>query len=119
MVANDFRASGMARYLLKDLDFATDVATTTRTDTALLPALRAAFADLVARGFGDHDMAVKVISRLEGSGRKDAGGRPAEQLRHLREAVRIARAIGLLPSRIERFEQLLNEAEAHQADTAG
>lgn len=36
----------------------TDVATTTRTDTALLPALRAAFADLVARGFGDHDMAV-------------------------------------------------------------
>ena len=48
-----------------------------------------------------------------------AGGRPAEQLRHLREAVRIARAIGLLPSRIERFEQLLNEAEAQQADTAG
>src|SRR3954468_23302070 len=25
-----------------------------------------------------HDMTVKVISRLEGSGRKDAGGRPAD-----------------------------------------
>jgi 2-hydroxy-3-oxopropionate reductase len=58
MVADDFRPSGMARYLLKDLEFATDVATATRTDTALLPALRAAFADLVARGLGDQDMAV-------------------------------------------------------------
>jgi 2-hydroxy-3-oxopropionate reductase len=58
MVADDFRPSGLARYLLKDLDFATDVATATRTDTALLPALRAAFADLVARGLGDQDMAV-------------------------------------------------------------
>ena len=58
MVADDFRPSGMARYLLKDLDIAADVATATRTDTALLPALRAAFADLVARGLGDQDMAV-------------------------------------------------------------
>jgi 2-hydroxy-3-oxopropionate reductase len=58
MIADDFRPSGPARYLLKDLDFATDVATATRTDTALLPALRAAFADLVARGLGDQDMAV-------------------------------------------------------------
>jgi 2-hydroxy-3-oxopropionate reductase len=58
MVADDFGPSGPARYLLKDLDFATDVATSTRTDTALLPALRAAFADLVARGLGDQDMAV-------------------------------------------------------------
>lgn len=58
MVADDFGPSGPARYLLKDLEFATDVATATRTDTALLPALRAAFADLVARGLGDQDMAV-------------------------------------------------------------
>ena len=49
---------GIARYVLKDLDFATDVATATRTDAALLPAVRAAFADLVARGMGDSDMAV-------------------------------------------------------------
>src|SRR6187397_2053884 len=28
----------------------------------------------------DHDMAVRVISRLEGSGRKDAGGRPADEI---------------------------------------
>jgi ferredoxin len=28
----------------------------------------------------DHDMAVKVISRLAGSGRADAGKRPADQL---------------------------------------
>ena len=58
MTTDDFSPSGPARYLLKDLDFATDVATATRTDTALLPALRAAFADLVTRGMGDSDMAV-------------------------------------------------------------
>lgn len=28
----------------------------------------------------DHDMEVMVISRLEGSGRKDAGARPADQI---------------------------------------
>ena len=28
----------------------------------------------------DHDMTVKIISRLEGSGRKDAGGRPAPDI---------------------------------------
>jgi ferredoxin len=28
----------------------------------------------------DHDMAVRVISLLEGSGRKDAGGRPADEI---------------------------------------
>jgi ferredoxin len=28
----------------------------------------------------DHDMSVRVISRLEGSGRKDAGARPAEEI---------------------------------------
>ena len=58
MVIDDFSPSGPARYLLKDLEFATDVATATRTDAALLPAVRNAFADLVSRGLGDHDMAV-------------------------------------------------------------
>src|SRR5438552_18668070 len=28
----------------------------------------------------DHDMAVRAISRVEGSGRKDAGPRPADQI---------------------------------------
>jgi ferredoxin len=28
----------------------------------------------------DHDMAVRAISRLEGSGRKDAGNRPADEI---------------------------------------
>lgn len=28
----------------------------------------------------DHDMTVRVISRLEGSGRKDAGGRPTDEI---------------------------------------
>ena len=28
----------------------------------------------------NHDMTVKVISRLEGSGRKDTGGRPADDI---------------------------------------
>src|SRR5205809_1701446 len=28
----------------------------------------------------DHDMSVRAISRLAGSGRKDAGGRPADQI---------------------------------------
>ena len=58
MVTDDFSPSAIARYVLKDLDFATDVATATRTDAVLLPAVRAAFADLVARGMGDSDMAV-------------------------------------------------------------
>src|SRR4249919_2737138 len=28
----------------------------------------------------DHDMTLQVISRLEGSGRKDTGGRPADEI---------------------------------------
>lgn len=28
----------------------------------------------------DHDMAVRIISRLAGSGRKDAGGRPSDDI---------------------------------------
>src|SRR5262245_23705190 len=29
----------------------------------------------------DHDMSVRIISRLAGSGRKDAGGRPADEIK--------------------------------------
>jgi 2-hydroxy-3-oxopropionate reductase len=70
MTTDDFSPSGPARYLLKDLDFATDVATATRTDAALLPALRAAFADLVERGMGDSDMAVTKRYTQERSRRR-------------------------------------------------
>ncbi len=70
MATDDFSPSGAARYLLKDLEFATDVATATRTDAALLPALRAAFADLVDRGMGDSDMAVTKRYTQERSRRR-------------------------------------------------
>ena len=58
MLREDYRPAAMARYVLKDLGFATDVATQTKTDAVLLPAVRTAFADLVERGLGDDDMAV-------------------------------------------------------------
>jgi 2-hydroxy-3-oxopropionate reductase len=58
MVADDYSPAGHARFLLKDLNFAMDVATATRTNAALLPAVQAAYADLVDRGLGDLDIAV-------------------------------------------------------------
>jgi 2-hydroxy-3-oxopropionate reductase len=58
IVAEDYAPSGVAKYLLKDLRYATDVAEHTATRTALLPALKSAFGDLVASGFGEDDMAV-------------------------------------------------------------
>jgi 2-hydroxy-3-oxopropionate reductase len=58
MVAEDYSPSGVAKYLLKDLRYAADVAEETATRTALLPALRSTFEDLVRSGLGDNDMAV-------------------------------------------------------------
>lgn len=58
IVAEDYRPSGAARYLVKDLRFASEVAAATGTHAALLPAVRAAFDELVAAGLGDADMAV-------------------------------------------------------------
>ena len=58
IVTEDYSPSGPARYLVKDLDFATAIATDTSTDLILLPAVRAAFVELVERGLGDFDMAV-------------------------------------------------------------
>jgi 2-hydroxy-3-oxopropionate reductase len=58
MVAEDYTPSGVAKYLLKDLRYATDVAEETATRTVLLPTLRSAFEDLVGSGLGDSDMAV-------------------------------------------------------------
>lgn len=58
LVAGDYTASGVARYAVKDLAFATDVAQATQTHAMLLPTLVAAFDELVERGFGDCDIAV-------------------------------------------------------------
>jgi 2-hydroxy-3-oxopropionate reductase len=58
MVAEDYTPSGPAKYLLKDLRYAADVAEDTATRTALLPTLRSTFEDLVRSGLGESDMAV-------------------------------------------------------------
>lgn len=58
VVDGEYSASGMARYMVKDLTFATDVAEVTGTNAALLPALHAAFTELVENGLGDLDMSV-------------------------------------------------------------
>jgi len=58
LVARDYRPSGVARYMTKDLGFADDVARETGTRPVALPAVRAAFDDLVARGLGDDDLTV-------------------------------------------------------------
>lgn len=56
-VHHDYSPSGAARYLKKDLGFALEVAEATGTSAAQLPALAAAFDELVAAGFGDEDIA--------------------------------------------------------------
>ncbi|MDF2992018.1 MAG: hypothetical protein K0S37_2532 [Microbacterium sp.] len=58
LVSDDDSPSGVAKYLIKDLSFAADVAESTGTAAVLLPSLRGAFAELVAAGFGDRDISV-------------------------------------------------------------
>ena len=58
IVDEDYSPSGVARYMVKDLDVAAEIADSTQTDAVLLPAVRAAFVDLVERGLGDHDISV-------------------------------------------------------------
>ncbi len=58
LVTGDDSPSGIARYMMKDLSFAADVAEATGTNTVLLPTLRDAFDELVAAGLGDRDIAV-------------------------------------------------------------
>ncbi|UWF76927.1 NAD(P)-dependent oxidoreductase [Microbacterium neungamense] len=58
LVAGDDSPSGVARYMVKDLRFAADIAASTGTSAVMRPALRAAFDDLVAAGLGDRDIAV-------------------------------------------------------------
>ena len=58
LVTEDYSPSGIARYMVKDLDFATAAIEATDTHPALLPAVRAAFAELTCLGLGEYDIAV-------------------------------------------------------------
>jgi 2-hydroxy-3-oxopropionate reductase len=58
LVSRDYSPSGVAKYMVKDLGFAADAAAATETNPVLLPALRAAFDEIVAGGMGDDDIAV-------------------------------------------------------------
>jgi 3-hydroxyisobutyrate dehydrogenase-like beta-hydroxyacid dehydrogenase len=69
----DDSPSGKAEYMVKDLDFAADVARDTDTHGALLPALRATYGELVAAGLGDRDLAT---TRRFTAGREDPLTRP-------------------------------------------
>ncbi|MEZ3159608.1 NAD(P)-dependent oxidoreductase [Microbacterium sp. BWT-B31] len=71
LVTGDDEPSGVAKYMVKDLRFATDVAEATETDTILLPAVRDAFDELVASGLGDRD--ISVARRFVAERRRDAG----------------------------------------------
>lgn len=57
-VEHDHSPSGAARYMVKDLGFATDEARRSGTGTPQLDVLRAVFTDLTAAGLGDQDTAV-------------------------------------------------------------
>jgi 2-hydroxy-3-oxopropionate reductase len=56
-VSGDDSPSGVAKYMVKDLRFADEIARDTDTHATLLPALRAAYDELVDAGLGDLDLA--------------------------------------------------------------
>ena len=58
IIQEDYSPSGVAKYMVKDLDFASAVAAATGTNPILLPAVKAAFEELTALGHGDSDIAV-------------------------------------------------------------
>ena len=58
IVEQDYSPSGVAKYMVKDLNFATAVAESTDTHAVLLPALKSAFEELTAVGLGDNDISV-------------------------------------------------------------
>lgn len=58
LVSGDDSPSGIARYMIKDLGFAADIASATGTSPALLPTLRSVFDEIVERGYGERDIAV-------------------------------------------------------------
>ncbi|MBC7518247.1 MAG: NAD(P)-dependent oxidoreductase [Microbacteriaceae bacterium] len=58
LVDRDYTASGVARYMVKDLGFAAATAAETASFTPVLDGLRVSFDALVAQGLGDFDLAV-------------------------------------------------------------
>ena len=58
IVAEDYRPTGAAKYMVKDLSFAQEQAARTGVEARQLACLLDAFRDLTERGFGDEDMAV-------------------------------------------------------------
>jgi len=58
LVTGDDSPSGAAAYMVKDLGFVADVASSTHVQTALLPTLRAVFDEIVDAGLGDRDISV-------------------------------------------------------------
>lgn len=56
LVTGDDSPSGIARYMVKDLGFAADIAAATGTNPALMPALRAFFDEIVESGNGERDI---------------------------------------------------------------
>jgi 2-hydroxy-3-oxopropionate reductase len=58
IIQQDYSPSGVAKYMVKDLDFASAVAAATSTHPVLLPAVKAAFEELTALGHGDSDITV-------------------------------------------------------------
>jgi 3-hydroxyisobutyrate dehydrogenase-like beta-hydroxyacid dehydrogenase len=69
-VTQDYSPSSAARYLKKDLGFAVELAQATGTSAVQLPAVAAAFAELVAAGYGDDDISA---TRPFIAGRSDRG----------------------------------------------
>lgn len=74
LISGDDSPSGIAEYMVKDLRFAADVAQATGTDPILLPTLRAAFDEIVARGLGKRDIAVtrRLIAERGGAAEREA-----------------------------------------------
>lgn len=62
LISGDDSPSGAAKYMVKDLRFATDVADATGVRPALLPALRGIFDEVMEAGLGDRD--ISVMRRL-------------------------------------------------------
>lgn len=58
LVTGNDEPSGVVKYLIKDLGFASDVATETNTAPLLLPALRDVYSELVDSGYGERDITV-------------------------------------------------------------
>ena len=71
IVAEDYRPTGAAKYMVKDLSFAQEEARRTGVEARQLAVLLEAFRDLTERGFGDDDMAVTraYVASLSGFGR--------------------------------------------------